>query len=1134
MQFSVFSTKSSESGYRLEYFETCNWGTFDKEIFRISPKGNTTLITGANGSGKTTFIQGLLTLIVPEKRFRFYEHQRTEESYVQGEYGDIETEAGGRQIQKLRDDKSKAYSVLLATFKSEEKFITLIQARWFSGSEMKRKYIIAFKPLLIEDDIKPFDPKGDWLKRLHKKYPRQGTKEIIIPFDGPSKYAEALLKVFGMRSPKALTLFDQTMRLKVLGSLDQFVRENMLEESKIEDDFQNLRSNYQKLLDAHREMQKAEKQLELLKPVVAKATELEEIKKDLQELSRLKETHPIYFSQKKAKFLVGEIAKEKLLLQSIKEKEKNLINELKKAKDDEVELRINIENNEVEQRIKSIKKDITEFEKTKTSRENNLRRYNSLAVEIDLAESPDESLFIEQIQQAKNRQRTILEDLNDSATGIKIKWAGLINEKNNLETQYTEKQFELDTLLKQKNNITGRVSEIRQEILLHTGASEREIPFIGELIQVLSKEKEWEMAIEKVLHSFALRIIVPEEFYQRVNDYVNDNNLKGRIIYERFTGETFINSMLTRDKESVLSKVEIKRQSEYADWIENQIRTHYNYICTTRQELSAYSKAVTIKGLIKSGTKHEKDDRTKALSKENYVLGWDNKEKREATRETLRILSGLIKEKKNEIFILETRQKRLEDQKDSIKAFLGFDNFTDINWKAISLEIQKLRVHKDDLEKDNTTIQGLKRQLEALQQEIEAKEGSKNKLIEERTTKNSLAESLETQQRDCEEFLERFEGIEFEEKFSAFENKFIKDLRDLSFENLELRRAKTLSVVSEESRSKSQKKQETELELQSVMQKFKRPDDEIMKEFKDWTSDTHKLGDNIIYVDDYIVIYDRIEKEELIDLKNKFKKYLNEDMISKMADFKTLLDSQEEQIRDGIDALNESLRNIDFKKNPKTFIQLDPKKNSNENLDKFRAGLVEWKPNISEYETTKDEQILEVSFKKIKALIDTLTENNDYRKYVTDVRNWLRFIAKEYHREDLKRPPKIYDNTGKLSSGEQAQITYTIMAAAIAYQYGILKDGLTPNSFRFICVDEAFAKQDEEKAEYLMDLTKKLNLQMLLVTPDDKIQIAEPFISAVHIVHRVNNRNSRIFDTTIEQAKKIIEEKTLATSDYGS
>lgn len=1134
MQYSVFTTKSSEAGYRLEYFEACNWGTFDKEIFKISPQGNTTLITGANGSGKTTFIQGLLTLIVPEKRLRFYEHQRTEESYVQGEYGDIETEAGGRQIQRLRDDKSKAYSILLATFKNEEKFVTLIQARWFSGSEMKRKFIIAFKPLKIEEDIKPFDPKGDWLKRLHKKYPKQGTKEIIQPFEGPTKYAEALLKVFGMRSSKALTLFDQTMRLKVLGSLDQFVRQNMLEESKIEDDFQNLRGNYQKLLDAHREMQKAEKQLELLKPVVAKACKLEKSKSDLQHLSDLLDTHPKFFNQHKADFLITEIEKESLALKRIADKELDLKEEIDNDREKEKNLDSDIKNDETGKQIQDLEKEIRGKNIEKGKRNDKLSKYNKAAVKINFEENPSEELFFEQITKASQRNTHIETELKDKENGIQKRLRVLENEKEATEKQYEEKAKELEELSKQKNNITGRVSEIRQEILICTGATEKEIPFIGELIQVLPTEKDWEMAIEKVLHSFALRLIVPEEYYKEVNEYVNDNNLKGKIIYERFKGETFINSMLTKDKDSILSKIEIKRQSEYSDWIENQIRTNFNYICTTKADLPTYHRAVTISGLKKNGTYHEKDDRAETFKRENYVLGWDNKEKIKITREALKQRETEIKSKREKISTLEKQQTRLEKEKEEITKFSQFDTYSEIDWQTISLEVQELTKKKEGLETSNNRIKLLKEELKQLQDSIKLKETSKDTLIAERTLKNTLVESLKTQQTECNNYLEEFKEIDFGEKFSAFEEKFKKELKDFGFENLETKRTKTSDAITDESKEESINQRKIELSLQSAMQNFKRPDDEVMKEFKDWTSDTHKLGENIMYVDDYIEIHDRIEKEELIELKNKFKKYLNEDMISKMADFKTLLDSQEEQIRESIDALNESLKNIDFKKNPKTFIQLFAVRNSNGDLDKFRASLVEWKPNISEYETTKDEQILETSFKKIKALIDTLTEKEDYRKYVTDVRNWLRFLAKEFYREDLKRPPKIYDNTGKLSSGEQAQITYTIMGAAIAYQYGILKDGMTPNSFRFVCVDEAFAKQDEEKAEYLMDLTKKLNLQILLVTPDDKIQIAEPFISAVHIVHRVNNRNSRIFDTTIEQAKKILEEKTLATIDYSS
>jgi len=372
----------------------------------------------------------------------------------------------------------------------------------------------------------------------------------------------------------------------------------------------------------------------------------------------------------------------------------------------------------------------------------------------------------------------------------------------------------------------------------------------------------------------------------------------------------------------------------------------------------------------------------------------------------------------------------------------------------------------------------------------------------------------------------QFADIEFTDKFKIFETCFTKELAGLAFINLNDKQKIISENITNNINTETDKKQTTELQLQSAMQNFKQPDDTVIQTFKDWTSDTHKLGKEIIYAEDYLEIYNRIESEELAKYQKQFKNYLNDNMIKGVSDFKTLLDTQEEQIHESIAKLNESLKKIDFKKSPQTtFIQLFAEKDNSKDIQDFRLSLRNWKPDIAEYERTKDNRILEDSFLKIKELIYKLTEKEDWRKRVTDVRNWLRFVAKEFYREDMKRPPKLHENIAKYSSGEQAQFTYTIMGAAIAYQYGILKDGLNTNSFRFICVDEAFARQDEEKADYLMDLVKKLNLQMLLVTPDDKIHIAEPYISGVHIVHRINNRNSRIFDTTIEQAKQIIKEQ---------
>ena len=80
------------------------------------------------------------------------------------------------------------------------------------------------------------------------------------------------------------------------------------------------------------------------------------------------------------------------------------------------------------------------------------------------------------------------------------------------------------------------MAEIRDEIIGRIGATADEIPFIGELICVKDNEREWEPAIERILHNFALRLIVPEKYYRQVNDYVNNHNLRGRIFYHLYDG----------------------------------------------------------------------------------------------------------------------------------------------------------------------------------------------------------------------------------------------------------------------------------------------------------------------------------------------------------------------------------------------------------------------------------------------------------------------------------------------------------------------------------------------------------------------------------------------------------------------
>ena len=71
--------------------------------------------------------------------------------------------------------------------------------------------------------------------------------------------------------------------------------------------------------------------------------------------------------------------------------------------------------------------------------------------------------------------------------------------------------------------------QIRHALCEALGLTDEELPFAGELIQVLPDHQEWQGAAERVLHSFALSILVPNAHYQaRVAGAINDHHLGTR------------------------------------------------------------------------------------------------------------------------------------------------------------------------------------------------------------------------------------------------------------------------------------------------------------------------------------------------------------------------------------------------------------------------------------------------------------------------------------------------------------------------------------------------------------------------------------------------------------------------------
>ena len=84
---------------------------------------------------------------------------------------------------------------------------------------------------------------------------------------------------------------------------------------------------------------------------------------------------------------------------------------------------------------------------------------------------------------------------------------------------------------------------------------------------------------------------------------------------------------------------------------------------------------------------------------------------------------------------------------------------------------------------------------------------------------------------------------------------------------------------------------------------------------------------------------------------------------------------------------------------------------------------------------------------------------------VTDVRNWFLFAASERWREDDSEHEHYSDSGGK-SGGQKEKLAYTILAASLAYQFGLEWGAVRSRSFRFVVIDEAFGRGSDESAQY--------------------------------------------------------------------
>jgi uncharacterized protein YPO0396 len=206
--------------------------------------------------------------------------------------------------------------------------------------------------------------------------------------------------------------------------------------------------------------------------------------------------------------------------------------------------------------------------------------------------------------------------------------------------------------------------------------------------------------------------------------------------------------------------------------------------------------------------------------------------------------------------------------------------------------------------------------------------------------------------------------------------------------------------------------------------------------------------------------------------------------------------------------------------NPGRYIRLEKESTTNQDVAQFRSDL----RNLTNDSLALDgDQYSEQRFLDVKRIIERFRGREGYAesdktwtRRVTDVRNWFIFSASERDAETGDEWEHYSDSDGK-SGGQKEKLAYTILAASLAYQFGLEWGAEQSRDFRFAVIDEAFGRGSDVSTRYALQLFATLGLQLLIVTPLQKVHVIEPYVKAIGFVDNPTGTFSRLQTMTIEE-----------------
>ena len=1093
-------------GFRLHKLEVYNWGTFDGRVHTLQLDGQTALLVGQNGSGKSTLVDALLTLLV-RPGVRNYnvaagagKQERDERTYVRGAYGRSSRDDDNRAaVQFLRPGQGH-YSALLGCFRaSADRALTLaVLLHPTADGGIDKIYCLAPE----ERSLAELCTGLATADRLKQQLENRG-------FKATAKYTEYhgwFTKALSLR-PKAMDVFNQTVAVKDIQSLTRFVRDHMLEAKPWGDKVEELLTHFTQLSEAHQSLVRVRRQAELLEPVAGAGATYRVRAGEFDRAQRRLDALEPFFRRKTVELFTPACAARRRELDGVRARKEILDREIVDNQEERRQLRNEIEHAGGE-RLRLIPSLIRTSEVEARAKRDASRRYHDALRTAGIADPvTDPPTFVT----AHDRLTPLLSELDEARAGQTAERDGIVAALDKVAGALREDEVELASLVGRRGNLPDSIVQVRRLLCEAAGVQESELPFVAELIAVRPEERDWEPTAEKVLRGFALNLLVPDRHYATVGRYIDQTRLADargrgqRLVYLRVGEPSASGTGPSLHPHSLVRKLQFRDRHPLVPWVRAELARGFDVrCCATFDEFQmAAPPAATRQRHVKWRGRHEKDDRDSATDPKQFVLGWDNAEKRARLAESIRERRDERDELGRRAAALERTATTLRTRQDAARAAQGFTDFSTIDFATHEREADALRRERQQLEEGSDALRALRARLAGADGRAAALTAERDVALRR---ENDLDRDIATAGRMIAEagaLLRRWDADGTLDRCAAAlaELESLPHGEPLAAETLIDRERALKSATEGEVRKLRGELEPLTNELVKLMGKFLR---ECPEEKTD-------LEAGVDYLGGFLDLWERVQRDDLVRHERRFKERLNEKVTQEIGLLNGQLSAEQSEIVSRIEQLNLSLRQLEYRIG--SHMQLVTRQVRDAEVTEFRHALTDCLSGTFEGTAAADE----ARFERIEKLIGRLRAEPTWRDRVTDVRRWFDFAAREIDTATGAERDYHADGAGQ-SGGEKAKLAFTILVAAIAYQYDIDPDR-PADRFRFVVIDEMFSKVDDRHADYALRLFAKFGLQLLIVAPlDAKAVVAEPYADRyLQVVKDAVKNRSEVYSVTARE-----------------